>query len=91
MIFADDRRFWFETLRILGHAAYGGSDVGEVLITAEAITSGNYDSWYDAWRSTAAPRGCLPGRAGRPARRAMTCSSPATGRRSPSPRSSTTI
>ncbi|MFD9189129.1 hypothetical protein ACFWCA_12985 [Streptomyces phaeochromogenes] len=53
VLFADDRQFWFETLRILGHAAYGGSDIGEVLTTAEAITSGDYDSWHDAWRATA--------------------------------------
>ncbi|MFJ2645573.1 alpha/beta hydrolase family protein [Streptomyces sp. NPDC087420] len=53
VLFADDRQFWFETLRILGHAAYGGSDIGEVLTTAEAITSADYDSWHDAWRATA--------------------------------------
>lgn len=52
-VFPDDRQFWFETLRILGHAAYGGSDVGEVLTIAERITPGDYDSWYDAWRTAA--------------------------------------
>ncbi len=53
VVFAEDRQFWFETLRILGHAAYGGSDVGEVLATAEKITPGDYEGWYAAWRATA--------------------------------------
>ena len=38
VLFADDPSFWFETLRTLGHAAYGGADIGEVLTTAAAIT-----------------------------------------------------
>jgi hypothetical protein len=46
-------RFWFETLRVLGHTAYGGSDIGEVIATVERITSGDYDSWHDAWLATA--------------------------------------
>lgn len=49
----DDPAFWFETLRNLGLAAYGGSDVGEVIATASRIPSGHYDSWHDAWLSTA--------------------------------------
>lgn len=53
VLFPDDRQFWFETLRILGHAAYGGSDIGEVLAVAEHITPGDYDSWHDAWRTAA--------------------------------------
>lgn len=52
-VFPDDRQFWFETLRILGHTAYGGSDVGEVLTIAEQISSGDYDSWHDAWHTAA--------------------------------------
>lgn len=52
-VFPDDPQFWFETLRILGHATYGGSDIGEVLTIAEQITSGDYDSWHDAWRGVA--------------------------------------
>ena len=27
-LFADDPQFWFETLRTMGHAAYGGADIG---------------------------------------------------------------
>lgn len=53
VVFADDTSFWFETLRVLGATAYGGADVGEVLTTAQAITAGDYDSWYDQWLGTA--------------------------------------
>jgi hypothetical protein len=37
LMFHDDPAFWFETLRNLGLAAYGGSDVGEVIATASRI------------------------------------------------------
>ncbi|MBX7467651.1 esterase FrsA [Streptomyces sp. MAG02] len=53
MLFEDDPQFWYETLRALGHAAYGGSDFGEVVATAEKITAGDYDSWYEQWMATA--------------------------------------
>jgi len=53
LMFPEDQQFWFETLRNLGFAVYGGSDVGEVIATASRVTSGDYDSWYDAWISTA--------------------------------------
>ncbi|WP_329327614.1 alpha/beta hydrolase family protein [Streptomyces mirabilis] len=53
LMFHDDPPFWFETLRNLGLAAYGGSDVGEVIATASRVTSGDYESWHDAWLSTA--------------------------------------
>ncbi|SCX13427.1 alpha/beta hydrolase family protein [Mycolicibacterium fluoranthenivorans] len=53
VLFPDDTSFWFETLRVLGAAAYGGADIGEVLVTAQAITAGDYDSWYDQWLATA--------------------------------------
>lgn len=53
LMFHDDPPFWFETLRNLGLAAYGGSDVGEVIATASRITAGDYDGWHDAWLSTA--------------------------------------
>ncbi len=36
----DDESFSFETLRTAGFALYGGADLGEVLVTAAAITSG---------------------------------------------------
>lgn len=53
LLFENDQQFWFETLRVLGHAAYGSSDIGEALATAERITPGDYDGWHDAWLATA--------------------------------------
>ena len=53
LLFADDPAFWFETLRTLGHTAYGGADIGEVLTTCGDITEGDYDSWHDEWLATA--------------------------------------
>src|ERR1700751_1756842 len=53
LLFPENTSFWYETLRTLGHAAYGGADIGEVLATAQAITAGDYDSWYDQWLATA--------------------------------------
>ncbi|MFI1769376.1 alpha/beta hydrolase [Streptomyces sp. NPDC020800] len=48
----EESPFWFET-RNLGLAAYGDSDVGEVIATASRVPSGDYDGWHDAWLSTA--------------------------------------
>jgi dienelactone hydrolase len=53
LLFPKDPSFWYETQRALGHAAYGGADIGEVISTAEAITAGDYDSWHDQWLATA--------------------------------------
>ncbi|HTJ37815.1 MAG TPA: dipeptidyl aminopeptidase [Dactylosporangium sp.] len=53
LLFPDDQQFWFEALRSLGHTAYGGADIGEVMSTAEAITAGDYDGWHDQWLATA--------------------------------------
>ncbi|MFD9669151.1 alpha/beta hydrolase family protein [Rhodococcus sp. NPDC059968] len=53
LFFHGDENFWFETLRSLGHIAYGGADLGEVLLTADRIKAGDYDSWYDEWFATA--------------------------------------
>ncbi|GAA5176294.1 alpha/beta fold hydrolase [Pseudonocardia eucalypti] len=53
LMFHDDPQFWFETLRVFGQAAYGGSDFGEVVATAGRITPGDYDSWHDAWAAIA--------------------------------------
>jgi pimeloyl-ACP methyl ester carboxylesterase len=49
----DDDSFSFETLRAAGFAMYGGSDLGEVLVTADAITGGDEASWHLAWKATA--------------------------------------
>jgi hypothetical protein len=49
----DDESFSFETLRAAGFALYGGADLGEVLVTAAAITGGDEASWHGAWKATA--------------------------------------
>jgi hypothetical protein len=82
LLFPDDQQFWYETLRALGHTAYGGADIGEVVTTAARISAGDYDSWY------APPRnGTTSGRW--PPRSAATPSSPSTGRASPGPATAT--
>lgn len=53
IFFSDNPSFWYETLRMLGHIAYGGADFGEVATTAQRITPGDYDSWHDQWLATA--------------------------------------
>src|SRR6516162_3452521 len=53
LLFPDDQQFWYETLRALGHTAYGGADIGEVVTTAQRITANDYDSWYEQWAATA--------------------------------------
>jgi dienelactone hydrolase len=52
-LFAGDVQFWYETLRVFGADEYGGSQFGEVLATSARIKPGDYDSWYDAWNTTA--------------------------------------
>jgi dienelactone hydrolase len=52
-LFADNAQFWFETERIFGSSSYGVAQFGEVLVTSQAIESGNYDSWYTQWNATA--------------------------------------
>src|SRR6516164_5250754 len=53
LLFPDDLQFWYETLRWLGLAAYGGADFGEVVSTAARISAGLYDSWHAQWAATA--------------------------------------
>lgn len=48
----------FQVLRAMGATAYGAADVGECLETAARVDesrleAGDFDSWYDAWYSTA--------------------------------------
>ncbi|MBU1669867.1 MAG: alpha/beta fold hydrolase [Actinobacteria bacterium] len=48
----------FQMLRAMGASAYGAADIGECLQTAMQVDEtqlsvGNFDSWYDAWNSTA--------------------------------------
>lgn len=53
LLFPDDQQFWFETLRVLGQADFGGAEVGEALAAAARIKPGDYDSWHDAWYALA--------------------------------------
>src|SRR3974390_1694510 len=52
-LFPDDAQFWYETRRAFGASSYGASEFGEVLVTANRIKSGDYDSWYEEWNRTA--------------------------------------
>lgn len=49
----DDPQFDFQTLRLLGSAATGDAEVGEVLSTAARITQGDFGSWTAQWLETA--------------------------------------
>ena len=67
VLFADDPQFWFETLRTLGHAAYAGADIGEVVTTAQKIAAGDYEAGRRVAgycrqdrRRGGAPAGCGP-------------------------------
>jgi hypothetical protein len=42
-----------QLLRVVGAAAYGGSDIGECLQTAKRISGSDLDSWYAEWLATA--------------------------------------
>ncbi|MFI9506489.1 alpha/beta hydrolase family protein [Nocardia sp. NPDC052566] len=53
IFFPNDHSFWYETLRSFGHIAYGGADFGEIVVTVQRITEGDYDSWHDEWLATA--------------------------------------
>src|SRR5262245_36030038 len=53
LLFRDDPQFWFETLRVIGTADYGGAQFGEAVMTASRIKPGDYDSWHDEWKATA--------------------------------------
>ncbi len=43
----------FEIQAILGSCYYGAADAGEILATADRIKDGDFESWYQAWYSTA--------------------------------------
>jgi pimeloyl-ACP methyl ester carboxylesterase len=53
LFFEDDLHYWFETVRVIGQAAYGASDFGEVLATISRVSAGDHDSWHAAWLATA--------------------------------------
>jgi pimeloyl-ACP methyl ester carboxylesterase len=49
----NDENFSFELIRAMGHAVYGGADIGECLSTAARIRDGDVESWYREWNRTA--------------------------------------
>jgi len=49
----NDAQFDFQTLRLLGSAASGDAEVGEVLSTAYRIREGDFESWTAEWLKTA--------------------------------------
>lgn len=49
----DNESFSFEALRTAGFANYGGADLGEVLVTAQAVPDGDEVSWHREWKATA--------------------------------------
>ena len=51
--FFTDVGFEFATLQVLGSTAYRMAEMGEVLATAQRITDGDADSWFDEWMATA--------------------------------------
>ncbi|KAI0135100.1 2,6-dihydropseudooxynicotine hydrolase [Daldinia grandis] len=50
---SSDKDFHFEILRALALAPYQGSDVGEVLVAANHIIPGDFESYYNAFSSLA--------------------------------------
>jgi hypothetical protein len=51
--FFADKGFDFLTRSMIGYAAQGVMDVGQVFATIARIKDGDADSWYAAWRATA--------------------------------------
>ena len=49
----EDESFSFETLRTVGFANYGGTDLGEVIVTARTIPEGDEAAWLAQWEATA--------------------------------------
>ena len=52
LVFSDPE-LQFQLMRALGDTAYGQADIGECLSTAERITEGDVNSWYEEWYATA--------------------------------------
>jgi pimeloyl-ACP methyl ester carboxylesterase len=48
-----DSLFQAQWLRLAGHAAAGGADLGECLAVAERIREPSLESWFDAWMAAA--------------------------------------
>ncbi|TGD99671.1 alpha/beta hydrolase family protein [Methylobacterium nonmethylotrophicum] len=52
VVFKDDH-FAFELVRNLGFMYYGGSDLGEMVATAEQIVEGDFEDWFAKWDARA--------------------------------------
>ncbi|KAI0840415.1 2,6-dihydropseudooxynicotine hydrolase [Hypoxylon sp. FL0890] len=50
---SSDEDFHFEILRVLALAPYQGSDIGEVLVAANQIAPGDFESFYSAFNDLA--------------------------------------
>ncbi|KAI2623547.1 2,6-dihydropseudooxynicotine hydrolase [Hypomontagnella submonticulosa] len=48
-----DKNFHFEILRVLALAPYQGADIGEVLVAADHIAPGDFESFYTAFNDLA--------------------------------------
>lgn len=53
MIAFADALYDAQLLRAIGHAPYGGSEIGECLAAAATIENGARDSWYRGWMALA--------------------------------------
>jgi len=49
----DEPLFEFQSLRIIGSSVYQQADIGECIETASHIEENNFESWCNAWSSTA--------------------------------------
>ena len=49
----NDQTFSFELLRTASYGLYGGSEIGEILATANQIHEDDFESWYLSWQRTA--------------------------------------
>ena len=47
--FKEDMSFAFEFIRNLGFMYYGGSDLGEMIVTSDKIKAGDPESWFAEW------------------------------------------
>ena len=47
--FKEDMSFAFEFIRNLGFMYYGGSDLGEMIVTSDKIKVGDLESWFKEW------------------------------------------
>ena len=47
--FKEDMSFAFEFIRNLGFMYYGGSDLGEMIVTSDKIKAGDPESWFTEW------------------------------------------